>query len=240
MIVDAYLINWARWYFVRTTAPPTRSKTPTSTPGNLLKRLKLNSILLFKVNSSVKYLGSDVMYITRQWHFSLPISPPKNNYRKSNTHHILIRMFKNFKTLIFLSSPISCARAYYIKIGSGLKNYLIVQLSYYVKSTRFPYDVLSTENTRTLFEETSHCTSLRKQQTFRDATTGFPAKWRSTTNEKLYPDPGSDGLSVLNFCTCFSNVILRRNQWWRHEMWAFSQATTAQGKIIKTKAAFSL
>ena len=186
MIVDAYLINWARWYFVRTTAPPTRSKTPTSTPGNLLKRLKLNSILLFKVNSPVKYLGSDVMYITRQWHFSLPISPPKNNYRKSNTHHILIRMFKNFKTLTFSSSPISCARANYIKIASGLKNYLIVQLSYYVKSTRFPYDVLSTENTRTLFEETSHCTSLRKQQTFRDATTGFPAKWRSTTNEKLY------------------------------------------------------
>ena len=77
MIVDAYLINWARWYFVRTTAPPARSKTPTSTPGNLLKKLKPNSILLLKVNSPVKYLGSDVMYITRQLHFRFQFPPKK-------------------------------------------------------------------------------------------------------------------------------------------------------------------
>ena len=40
---------------------------------------------------------------------------------------------------------------------------------------------------------------------------------RSTTNQKPYPDLGSDELSILNFCTWLSNVISRRNQWWSPE-----------------------
>ena len=82
--------------------------------------------------------------------------------------------------------------------------------------------------------------SLRKQRTFGDATTGFPAKWRlrnerrnsilmtrhypdlviavigwkiASTNQKLYPDLGSDASSVWNFCARLSDVIWRGNQW---------------------------
>ena len=71
--------------------------------------------------------------------------------------------------------------------------------------------------------------SLRKQPTFGDATTGLPAKWRlrnpeeffwlvvprgkfDSTNQKRYPDLGSDASSVWNFCARFSDVILRVNQ----------------------------
>ena len=70
--------------------------------------------------------------------------------------------------------------------------------------------------------------SLRKQPTFRDDTTSFPVKWRprndttcqigvvlrigwkfASTNQKHYPDLGSDASSVWNFCTRFSDVIWR-------------------------------
>ena len=71
------------------------------------------------------------------------------------------------------------------------------------------------------------CDSLRKQPTFRDATTGLFTKRRprnerknSTlmtcncpTNQKHYPDLGSDASSVWFFCARFSDVISRGNQW---------------------------
>ena len=41
-----------------------------------------------------------------------------------------------------------------------------------------------------------------------------------STNEKHYPDLGSDASSVWNFCSCSSDVISRGNKtkkWWRHE-----------------------
>ena len=67
--------------------------------------------------------------------------------------------------------------------------------------------------------------SLRKQPTFGDATTGFPAKWRlrnkrrnSILMTRHYPDLGRDTSSVWNFCARFSDVISRRNRWWRLEM----------------------
>ena len=40
----------------------------------------------------------------------------------------------------------------------------------------------------------------------------------STTNQKHYPDLGSDVSSVWNFCTHFLDVIWCENQWWRGEM----------------------
>ena len=85
--------------------------------------------------------------------------------------------------------------------------------------------------------------SLRKQPTFGDATTGFPARWRlrnerrnsilmgvttqiwvetligwikfptGKTNQKRYPDLGSDASSVWTFCARSSDVIWRENQW---------------------------
>ena len=45
--------------------------------------------------------------------------------------------------------------------------------------------------------------------------------WKiASTNQKHYPDLGSDTSSVWNFCARFSDVISRENQWWRHEMTA--------------------
>ena len=41
-----------------------------------------------------------------------------------------------------------------------------------------------------------------------------------STNEKHYPDLGSDASSVWNFCSCSSDVISRGNKtikWWCHE-----------------------
>ena len=72
--------------------------------------------------------------------------------------------------------------------------------------------------------------SLRKQLTFGNANTGFPAKWglrnecrNSILMTRHYPDLGSasDWLNqishaaspIWNFCACFSDVIWRGNQW---------------------------
>ena len=41
---------------------------------------------------------------------------------------------------------------------------------------------------------------------------------RGTTNQKHYPDLGSDASSVWNFCARSSDVISRRDQSWRREM----------------------
>ena len=88
--------------------------------------------------------------------------------------------------------------------------------------------------------------SLRKQSTFREATTGFPGKWHLSTergnsipmachytdlgsafdwmkqlfnHSEAYPDLGTDVSSVENFCVLFlGRVISRGNQWWRREM----------------------
>ena len=40
----------------------------------------------------------------------------------------------------------------------------------------------------------------------------------ASTNQKHYPDLGSDASSVWNFCTRFSDFISRGNQWWHREM----------------------
>ena len=86
----------------------------------------------------------------------------------------------------------------------------------------------------TIVSVTYHACSLRKQPTFGNATTGFPTKWRlrsehrnsiltthhypdlgsacdwlnqisHRTNQKYYPDLGSDLSSVLNFCIHLSD-----------------------------------
>ena len=62
-------------------------------------------------------------------------------------------------------------------------------------------------------------TSLRKQPTIHDATTGFVPRGKcASTNQKHCPDLGSDKSSVWNFCACFSDVISRGNQWRGREM----------------------
>ena len=92
--------------------------------------------------------------------------------------------------------------------------------------------------------------SLRKQLTFGDSTTGLSTKWRlkQRRNSILitchYPDRGSasdwscrvgkliqpirnttqiwvDASSVWNFCARFSDVIWRGKQWWRRQMSVF-------------------
>ena len=45
--------------------------------------------------------------------------------------------------------------------------------------------------------------------------------WKfASSNQKHYPDPGSDALSVENFCVCSSDTISRGNQWVGREMFA--------------------
>ena len=39
------------------------------------------------------------------------------------------------------------------------------------------------------------------------------------TNQKCYPDLGSDASSLWNFCARFSDVTSRGKQWWRRKMW---------------------
>ena len=43
---------------------------------------------------------------------------------------------------------------------------------------------------------------------------------RHLTNQKHYPDLGSDESSVWNFCTCYSDIILWGNQRWHRKMLA--------------------
>ena len=57
--------------------------------------------------------------------------------------------------------------------------------------------------------------SLPKSSASVWAEANFP---RGTTNQKHYPDLGSDASSVWNFCARFSAVISGGNQCWRCEM----------------------
>ena len=71
----------------------------------------------------------------------------------------------------------------------------------------------------------SCCHSLGKQPIFCDPTTGFPEKRanfpRGRTNQKGYPDLGSDTSLVWNFCAGLSEIISRGDQWWCRKMLAF-------------------
>ena len=40
----------------------------------------------------------------------------------------------------------------------------------------------------------------------------------ASISQKHYPDLGSDFSSVWNFCTFFSDLISRGNQWWHHKI----------------------
>ena len=89
--------------------------------------------------------------------------------------------------------------------------------------------------------------SLRKQPTFQDATTGFPSKWRSrnelrnsilmmrhyldlfgwkfaSANQQHYSHLGSDASSVWKFSARFSEVTSWGKKWWHCEIRLFSQA----------------
>ena len=49
--------------------------------------------------------------------------------------------------------------------------------------------------------------------------------WKfASSNQKHYPGLVSDTSSVWNSCGCFSDVTSWGNQWWRQEVWPFSQA----------------
>ena len=91
-------------------------------------------------------------------------------------------------------------------------------------------------NFKLIVDSSLYQCSLRKQTTFGDATTGFPAKWHlrnerrnsilmtrqhphlgsasdwscrvgNSTNQKHYPELGSDASSLWNFWARFSDVI---------------------------------
>ena len=67
---------------------------------------------------------------------------------------------------------------------------------------------------------------------FCNATDGLPAKWRlrsftsGTTNQKHYPDMGSDTSSVWSFCAGFSDVVSRETVSGVAKCCLFSQANS--------------
>ena len=62
---------------------------------------------------------------------------------------------------------------------------------------------------------TDDASLTRSGQCFRLAESNFPS---GTTNQKHYPDQGSDASLVWNFCARFSDVIQRENQCQRRRM----------------------
>ena len=86
------------------------------------------------------------------------------------------------------------------------------------------------EKAQSRFKEILSILSL--MPTFREDTTWFPSKWRlkkiASANHKHCPDLGSDTSSVWNFCAHSSDIILRGNVWWGHEM---SAAFSGWGKL---------
>ena len=57
----------------------------------------------------------------------------------------------------------------------------------------------------------------------------------ASTNQKHYPNFGSETSSVSNFCVRFSDVIWRANQWWDREMSAvFSGYLRSQTLAVKS------
>ena len=57
---------------------------------------------------------------------------------------------------------------------------------------------------------------------------------RGMTNQRHYPDLGSDASSVWNFCACFSEVIWRGNQQWRRQMSAVFSGQNL-GSVMMTR-----
>ena len=53
-----------------------------------------------------------------------------------------------------------------------------------------------------------------------------PREKFASTNQKHYPDLGSETSSVWNFWARSSDVVSRRNQWWRRECRLLFEATT--------------
>ena len=67
----------------------------------------------------------------------------------------------------------------------------------------------------------------------------------ASTNQKHYPDMGSEASSVWDFCARFSDVISRGNRWWSREMSSVSIQTNdglalSLKDIFETKKEFLL
>ena len=62
----------------------------------------------------------------------------------------------------------------------------------------------------------------------------------ASTNQKHYPDLGSDASSVWNFCARFSDVISRGNQWWRRKVSAVFSGYSEAGRSRPLSALTSL
>ena len=72
-----------------------------------------------------------------------------------------------------------------------------------------------------MMSEKQHRNSILMMHHYSDL--GIASDWlkqisHGTTNQKHYPDLGSNASSVWNFCARFSDVISWGNQRWRHKM----------------------
>ena len=61
----------------------------------------------------------------------------------------------------------------------------------------------------------------------------------ASTNQKHYPDLGSDTSSVWNFCARLSDVISRGNHWWRRKISAVFLGRARAGLVLFIKVANS-
>ena len=124
-----------------------------------------------------------------------------------------------------------------LKLDTSEPAYRLLPGTHHLLATAFQRTLPDVDNRATLSfwisiktDSNSGKGSLRKQLTFGNANTGFPAKWglrkecrNSILMMRHYPGLGSasDLLNqishaawpIWNFCACFSDVIWRGNQW---------------------------
>ena len=129
-----------------------------------------------------------------------------------------------------------------LKLGTSEPAYRLLPGTHHLLTTAFQRTLPDVDTRETLSfwisiktDSNSGKGSLRKQLTFGNANTGFPAKWglrnecrNSILMTRHYPDLGSasDWLNqishaawpIWNFCACFSDVIWRGNQWQHCQM----------------------
>ena len=106
-------------------------------------------------------------------------------------------------------------------------------VSFVLRHSRVSHVLLAWENSRhfatpSLVSPWNDVWELKRAQKFHTVDASLPRTgwcfWLvvargkiSSTNQKHFPDLGSDASSVWKFCTRFSDVISQGNQWWRRK-----------------------
>ena len=81
--------------------------------------------------------------------------------------------------------------------------------------------------------------SFRSVKVLWDGTLAEANLPRGTTNQKYYPDLGSDTSSVWNFCAHFSDAVSRGSQWWPRETSAIFSSYEIQNWNLLNESFYS-